>query len=258
MNRAKVLLVMILFYAITANSSNREVVGHSVAEEGDATVEIALTRFDLSDQTLTLTYEITNGSEQDVWVCEGVRVLDSADPQDYDVYLEQDGTLMLRRRLEVVDEVACYAARAYRGTYVRLRPGQKRTESLSLTVPIEPYHILSFHAVRGFDYVTRMVVEVGLFEGDLPGRIRQICEIAERLNCERVYYSDIDVENVELYDEYFGGLIVANSFGGLAGFDEAFPEGSNQIVIPHMWPVRLGERGLRMTIDGVFLPYAGE
>jgi hypothetical protein len=103
-----------------------------------------------------------------------------------------------------------------------------------------------------------MVVEVGLFEGDLPGRIRQICKIAERLNCERVYYSDLDVENVELFDEYFGGLNVADSFGGLAGFDEAFPEGSNRITIPHMWPVRLGERGLRITMDGLSLPYAGE
>ena len=221
-------------------------------------MEIALTRFDLSDQTLTLTYEIKNGSNQDVWVCEHVRVLHMADPRDYDVYLEQDGTLMLRKRLEVVDEVECYAPRAYRGTYVRLRPGQERTESLSLTVPIEPYHVLSFHAVPGFDYVTRMVVEVGLFEGDLPGRIRQICKIAERLNCERVYYSDLDVENVELFDAYFGGLIVAYSFGGLAGFDEAFPEGSDRITIPHMWPVRLGERGLRITMDGLSLPYAGE
>jgi hypothetical protein len=127
-----------------------------------------------------------------------------------------------------------------------------------LPVPVQPYYILSAGWARTLEYVTRLAVEVGFYEGDLPGMIRHICEISEKLNCTMLTLDEIGVENAELYEAYFGGLRVSAEFGGLTGFDQAYEPASGQISIPHMWPVRLGERSLQIEIDGVLLPYAIE
>jgi len=105
------------------------------------------------------------------------------------------------------------------------------------------------------DATTRLVLRVGLFDGDLPGKIRGILEIAGKLQCTRLAYTDIGAGNLDTYQRYFRGLHLSDVFGGLSGFDASWKEASEDMVIPHDWPPLLDDECcLEISVAGVLIP----
>jgi len=168
--------------------------GGDLADQNDVdTVMIALTRLDVNDlildvndqaldvndQTLELRYRIINRSDHDVWICESVDYLleygvdflleySSGSGLDYEAYFEEkDQEFLIRRRLDF----PIYAIFEYMqpgALYVRLRAGEERVESLSLTLPVRPRCVLFPDLSKGgIKYARRLVVEIGYHTKDL-------------------------------------------------------------------------------------------
>ncbi|MDT8300526.1 MAG: hypothetical protein RQ760_03515 [Sedimentisphaerales bacterium] len=135
---------------------------------------------------------------------------------------------------------------------------QERIESLSLEVPVISQRVYMFPSKLAVsDHARRLVLEIGFYNEDLPGMIREILEIAEKLNCTHLesseYYTD-------LFQRYFKGIWIAHRFfGGLSGFEEyTYQEGNEEIVIPYSWQRFGGEQVLRIEVDNVHIPYEDE
>jgi hypothetical protein len=208
------------------------------SEPKPAGVTMSLTGFDVNDTNLELNYQIRNDTEQDIWICKDIDVFGG--PGSYEMRITEDGLrLIVRRRFEAL-EGFWYVPPESR--YVRLRPGETRIESSMLTIPIETM----YNFADKEDYATRLVVEIGYYPCDLPGMIREILDVAEKMNWQRLYQIEYSHEIVE---RYFAGLRIAQWFGGSI---QIF---GDEIKIPWMGNVRMGEQFLQLTIDGVRIPY---
>ena len=113
-------------------------VSEDVADQNDVnSVIIALTRLDVNDTKLELSYKIKNNTDHDVWICDDIIV--ETDP-NFEVYLsKEERSLIIRRRLDVPTVLGIYARTT--GRYVLLRPEQERTESVSFAVPVVPHRV---------------------------------------------------------------------------------------------------------------------
>ncbi len=230
------------------------------AESGDdpnnveeKVVTIELTKLDVNDTTLELSYKIKNNTVHDVWICDDVAF--NLASLDFEVYLSEDEqTLLIRRRLDVPTDVEW--AINPRGHYVLLRSGQEWTESLSLDVPVHPRRQFAYGQVAS-DHARRLVLEIGFYNEDLPGMIREILEMAEKLNCARLETSG--EYRTAFFMRYFKGIWIAHLFGGLSGFEKyTYQEGNEEISIPYTWQNFGGEQVLRIEVDGVHIPYEDE
>lgn len=231
------------------------------AESGDdpnnveeKVVTIELTKMDVNDTTLELSYKIKNNTDHDVWICDDVDAYSAS--LDFEVYLSEDEqSLLIRRRLDV-PTIVYWPIWPY-GRYVLLRSGQELTESLSLAVPVHPRRLFASGEAAS-DHARRLVLEIGFYNEDLPGMIREILEMAEKLNCARLETSG--EYRTAFFMRYFKGIWIAHQlFGGLSGFEEyTYKEGSEEINIPYTRQNLNGEQILRIEVDGVHIPYEDE
>ncbi len=230
------------------------------AESGDdpnnveeKVVTIELTKLDVNDTTLELSYKIKNNTDHDVWICDDVAF--NLASLDFEVYLSEDEqTLLIRRRLDVPTDGVW--GNIPRGHYVLLRSGQERTESLSLDVPVHPRRQF-VHGQAASDHARRIVLEIGFYNEDLPGMILEILEMAEKLNCAHLETSG--EYRTAFFMRYFKGIWIAYLFDGLSGFEKyAYQEGNEEISIPYTWQNFGGEQVLRIEVDGVHIPYEDE
>jgi len=226
------------------------------AESGDdpnnveeKVVTIELTKLDVNDTTLELSYKIKNNTDHDVWICDDVAAYFAS--LDFEVYLSEDEqSLLIRRRLDV-PTIVYWPVWPY-GRYVLLRSGQERTESLSLDVPVHPRRVFA-RGEAASDHARRLVLEIGFYNEDLPGMIREILEMAEKLNCARL--EPIEYRTA-FFLRYFKGIWIAHLFGGLSNFEKyVYQEGSEEITIPYTQQNLNGEQVLRIEVDGVHIPY---
>jgi hypothetical protein len=223
-----------------------------------STVTLALGRLDVNDQTLELRYTIKNDSDHEVWVCDGIGFSDIPDSKGPEVYLDDDQrTLVIRKRIVVPFEAGYSIVHDFEGRFIRVRPGQQRTDSLSLSVPVESHGVVTgrgFHPGRA----TRLSLEIGFYNGDLPLTMRTICEVADKFKC--VELGNPDRTTWPVLDRYFSGLFIAEAFGGLSGFNDSWQEGSDEIVLPYLWGggiTIIDEPCLRITVEAVDIPYQG-
>lgn len=242
-------LILTLILCVFSQKSAQAESGDDPNNVEEKIVTIELTKFDVNDTTLELGYKIKNNTDHDVWICDDVAFYLAS--FDFEVYLAEDEqTLLIRRRLDVPTD-AEWAINP-RGHYVLLRSGQERTESLSLDVPVHPRRQF-VHGQAASDHVRLLVLEIGFYNEDLPGMIREILEMAEKLNCARLEYSEY---RTDFFVRYFKGIWIAQFFGGLSGFEEhTYQEGNKEIIIPYSWQKFGGEQVLRIEIDGVRIPY---
>ncbi len=220
--------------------------------EEEKIVTIELTKLDVNDTTLELSYKIKNNTDHEVWICDDVDFYLTS--IDFEVYLSEDEqTLLIRRRFDVPTDIEWGSWP--RGHYVLLRSGQERTESLSLEVPVHSRRQFA-HGLAASDHARRLVLEIGFYNEDLPGMIREILEMAEKLNCARLEPSEY---RTAFFIRYFKGIWIAHLFGGLSGFEEyTYKEGSEEITIPYTRQNLNGEQVLRIEVDGVHIPYEEE
>jgi len=242
MSRSKILiLTLTLWFSLTM--CPQVVCGQNGKEEAGVTIE--LTKLDVNDTTLDLSYKIKNISDHDVWVCDNVGF-----EKRYEVYIAQDDqTLMIRRRFEVPTYLLYYEPPE--GQYFRLRPDEERAESLSLVVPVQRDFVFS----GGFGtskYARRLVLEIGFYNEDLPGLIRGILEEAEKLGGTTL---NLDNRNTSIIERYFKGMLITRYFGGLSGFEEYYQDSDKQLRIPYMHQALESEQVLRLEVDGVYIPY---
>ncbi|MBM4029966.1 MAG: hypothetical protein FJ280_31885 [Planctomycetes bacterium] len=129
---------------------------------------VAVTAFDVNDQTLTLRCRILNRSDHDIWVCEGVKVRQHEfDGTDSEIYMDPDArTLVIARWIEAPMQVKYVRPPDFEGRYVRVRAGQERTETLSLAVPVNRRGFFSSPGPR-VNCATRLVLRIGFYERDL-------------------------------------------------------------------------------------------
>ena len=221
--------------------------GNDLADQNDLeAVMIVLTKLEVTDRTLELHYKIKNGSDHNVWVCDSLEVVSQF---RFEVYLAEDNeTLLIRRRFDVPTQLYWDAPPTSR--YVRLSPGEERAESISLTLPVLPRRMFTAERPTA-EYATRLALEIGFYNEDLPGMIRGILEVADKL-----YYANLDLDNCDpsIIERYFRGISVARYYGGLSSFNKYHPDVSEHILISYYCPVLKDEQVLRLALDDVSIP----
>jgi hypothetical protein len=241
----------ILFIALMADvlsaMCQRVAFGDVSANEQDADVLLTITKFQVNDQTLELSYKMKNVSDHDVWILESVDGLNLG----FEVYIDEDDqTLLIRRRLNVPSIVVWFIVPT--GTYLRLNPGEEWVETLSLTLPVQQDWAFSFPGSKA-KYAKRLTLEIGFYDEDLPSTIRTILEFAEKLDWEEKF--DIIVEgHTQIRESFFKGLYIALDYGGLSGFNNNYNTDSNRVPINYSEQCMTYERTLSATVDGVSIP----
>ena len=221
--------------------------GEDVTDQNDVnSVIIALTRLDVNDTNLELSYKIKNNTDHDVWICDSVNTESTF---NIDAYLAEDAkTLVIMKSIGFLSEFL--SIDRYRGSrYVRLRPTQEYSESLSLDLPVGP-SVLYLDERANAEFASRLAIEIGFYNEDVLKLIRSIIEVAERFN-----YTDVGVPDFEsdFMRCYFKGLLIARGFGGLSHFDEVYTD-VNELSIGPAYDF-FGEQVLRIEVDGVRIPY---
>jgi hypothetical protein len=166
----------------------------------------------IDEPTLELRWKIKNNSDHDIWVCDLVGFIED----EFEVYLEAEQTLLIRRRLDVPTFVVYYIWPE--GQYVRLRAGEEMVKSLSITLPVHNHWIfmppfLPRLAKQDVIYARRLVLEIGYHTKDLAQMILDFQE------------SDEDPNMIE------------------------------KVGISYLSQLNDGEHVLRITVDGVLIPY---
>ena len=164
--------VIVLLCVNSARASRRE---DAVHERIDA-VSIRTTEVEISGSFFHWRYSIHNDLEEDIWLCEAVSVVGP----DSEVYLAEGGQLLvIRRRLGVPRNST--SGLPLRGSYVRLRSGQVRNESLVLPLPAWQRAVLaSPRAFDGSKYIKDISLQIGYRLGDLPSVALSAYEEMER------------------------------------------------------------------------------
>jgi len=205
-------------------------------------VKMTLTKFEVSDTTLELGFEITNDSDHNIWIC---NYISKADFEAY--FAEGKPTLVIRRRFDVPS--AWWYNEPPSGGYTRLRPGEDRTESLSLALPVDPQVVFIHDVGQGLD-ATSLVLEIGFYDRDLPALIYGILREAAK------FTGDVPLVGNYLLDNYFRGLLVNEYLGPLSSFHERHDQqiSDGWLVFGYMRGTRLGEQVLQLALDGVHIP----
>lgn len=262
MNRYKNIILMLGLCVVFARCVQAEDANDSIEQEQALT--IALTEFDVNETTLKLSWKIMNNTDHDIWICDSIseRNWEYLYVSDFEAFIaEDDQTLVLSWRLDKPLFGFFSTSVDFVGRYFRLRAGQERSEFETFPLPFSIFPYLEYDTGDA-PYATRLAIEIGYYDEDLPGLIQQIVDIARRLNCE-----SIDFENFEEYardykilDRYFGGLLIEKAFSEQEDFRESTMSGGDEIILPYISEFYnvgehiLDEQILRLEIDGVYIP----
>ena len=209
--------------------------------------KVILTKFEITDTTLDLGFQIRNGSNHDVWICHDIA---GNLRTHFEAYLAKDEqTFLIRRRFDIATTYQFNEPPI--GVYVRLGPGEERPESLSFALPVEARLVFAEDKELGLgEYATRLVLEIGFYDEDLPGLIRGILTEADK------FTGEITLDNPYIIERYFPGLLVKRYFGSLSSFDQWHTETSKgRLAICYMRDYRLGEQVLHLEVNGLHIPY---
>jgi len=197
----------------------------------------------VTSKALEWRYQVRNASEQDIWLCASVG------EYSCEAFMAaSDETLLIRRRFAIVPERHLAANPSAR--YVRVPSGGVRTELMSFRLPIQPQYVFSARREERttIEYGVRLVLEIGYYAGDLPGIVFELLSRPETVS--------------ETYSERSQAREHGLSHS-LAGMPEAFLGSDNEgrgskrewISVPYTWGGIKGERVLRLSADGLRIPY---
>lgn len=243
MNRYSILLAVLSLCFMSKIQTWAQPEQFSDVKRGAEALDIVLTSFEINDKILRLSYQIENNSDSEVWICEDIGF---DRPYNSEIcFSENNQFITIRRRLDVFVPSGFVWARRPLGKYVRLCPGQKRHESVSVVVPLGGQYIFG---PRRYDqipknlfYVSHLVIEIGYFIGNLPETIfNMILEAQKTLNNS--------VENTPQILTIFGDILTFNYFS------EQLIDREQEVVIPYTYQQLKGEKVLRKTFDGLRIP----
>jgi len=209
--------------------------------------KIVLTKFEVTDTSLDFSFQITNVSNHNIWICDWIGTKPT---RPFEVYLAADEqTLVIRRRFDIattwefVEQPGC--------VYVRLAPGEDRTESLSLALPVEPYGVFVENEELGRGQrATRLVLEIGFYDRDLPTVIYAILAQAEK------FTGEVISPHGYILQRYFPGLLIKKHFESFSLFNDTHQKeiSNGWLGFGYMYEPRLGEQVLRLEVNGVHIP----
>ncbi len=236
MNKYFIQFLCFLLCTQVATKSHAQKLTQIVNNKQDRDLTITIESFDINDDTISLNYELRNNSNSDIWICDSISTY-----RNFELFMDDDGqTLILRKRLDVPCSV--FWSVQPKGKYVRLRPGQKRVESLLLTVPVNSIHYyygtlkqLQRSAVNA----TRFSIEIGYYVGNLPKIYLDTLKPPEKTSLDRINYSNIFNSEVLFFNRN----------------NELLSQRDEEVLIPYTNQKFKGERVLRTTIDDVRIPY---
>jgi hypothetical protein len=209
-------------------------------------VAIEITELDTNDSTLTLSYNIMNGTNYDAWVCSSI-----ASSGPFEVFLTSDKqTLLIRKRLDVPTN-AIWGLGPPTGTYVRIAPDTSLTDSVRIALPVSPRFLYASQDTTELaQTVTRLALEIGYYDADLPLIIRSIIAVAEK--------SGLAVRDVPpgLLDTYFRGGGVRALLGDFDLVNKD-PYGQGRVSIRYTQQALTDEKVLRVDVNSVAIPYSG-
>jgi hypothetical protein len=212
-----------------------------------AGVTTVLTKFDVNDTKLELGWKIINNTDHDVWICDGLHPGDMSE-----IFLDPDAkTLVIRRRFDLPMIYGVDTSKIFQSSYIRLRSGHEKVDSVSLDVPVEPQRFFG-QLLGNAENAIRVALEIGFYDEDLPGMILQIVEVAEKINCD-LGVSSLGIQKIS--DRFFGGWAVAKIFKYNDFFRESVTSGGDEVRIPYMGQVLHGEQVLRLVVNDVLIPY---
>ena len=220
----------------------------SQSQTEPAGVTTILTKLDVNDTNLKMDFKIINNTDHDLWLCDNY----------VDVFMETDNKiLVIRTRYNLSNEGIIWEFPFPRFRYSRLRPGNEKIESISLSFPVKPHAL--FKTSRGnAEYAKRLAIEIGYYDEDLRKLILNIVEMAEKLNCDGSAISPWEPNStLELYYRFFGGIEIAGFFNseGSTYFSDSVMSDSDEIIAPYLKQTLHGEKVLRIEIDNVSIPY---
>lgn len=137
-------------------------VNDMICDVNDSIIDVNDQVLDVNIPTLELRYKIVNNSSNDIWVCDSVGFIED----EFEVFMEDDQTLLIRRRLDVLSLVIYYIWPE--GQYVRLRVGEEMFKSLSITLPVHHHWMFMPRLEKqGVVYARRLILEIGYHIKDL-------------------------------------------------------------------------------------------
>ncbi len=211
-------------------------------------VAMEITELAVNDSTLTLSYNIINGTGRDAWVCSS-----SSSSQPFEVFLTSDKqTLLIRKRLDV-PSTAMWRMGLPAGTYVRIVPGASLADSVRIAVPVSPRFLYAGPDVDTTEFaqpVRHLAVEIGYYDADLPAIIRSIIAVAEKSG---LTIWDIPPGSL---DTYFKGFRLRAVLGDFDSVNKD-PYGQGRVSIRYSGQALTDEKVLRVDINDVSIPYKG-
>jgi len=132
-------------------------------------VRIEILELKATSEALSVSYEISNESDCDIWICETI-----TREFDFECYVPAgDHRLVVRRRQDVPQECESYEG-VFAGTHVRMRPGQSRVERICLPFPVHCATVYAGEVRENAITAASLVMEIGFYyDYDLPeGRLR--------------------------------------------------------------------------------------
>jgi hypothetical protein len=243
--RIRRLAVVIFISTVCSLSGTQGERRRSSSREGDNDGAVKITPIggpQISAEKSEWRYQIWNGSAQDVWVCGNLEI------HCCETHLSDDNeTLLIQRHLSLHAERLPGVQPSAR--YLRLRKGETRTELVSFSLPIQPQYVVSeARQERPLEDATHVVLEIGYYDGDLPGMILDMLHKAEM--SPKVEPHNLRLED---YDPSYHFGSTAQSF--LAHNNEGRASKSEWISVPYTWQTLKGEHILRLTADSVHIPY---
>jgi hypothetical protein len=212
---------------------------NGVADKNSGVPTITVTKLDIRDKTLNMSYEIRNESEQNVWILVGFGESDASADLVID---KNERTLLIRRRFDV----PFFGGDVADGRYVTMRPGDTQRESVSLPVPVSlDYGFVDGQTgqARGLEHATRLAIEIGYYVSDLPVLIRRTLEEADRIGMK----PKNDNDRRRFF--YFKGSLYFNAL------NEILHQRDEEILLPYTRQWFKGEQVLRTVVENVDIPY---
>ena len=242
--------VAMLLHVLACSAWAQE--GDTSDPESETGVRIALTKLDVNDVMLKLQYRIENNSDRSIWVLRSIDLFTRS--VLHDVFLSKDAkTLLVRRRLYMPYSRAGSSG-IPRGNYVLLKPSEDLSETVSVKLPGKNLSLFGIPGERFVGQATRLRIEIGYYDEDLPELVRSILRGAAG-------YGDAPfTEEFEIEKEYFRGLLVQNWVGKLSNFDFANPAPYDDgiVIVRYSRQALTGEKVLTIEVDGLSIPYDGD
>jgi len=220
--------------------------------------EIMLTKCEITETAIHIAYEITNASDHEIWVCDGI-IEGTPSSSYFEVGLDAPAqTLFVKKHINIpVINSVDWIVPPF-GVYLRILPGEKHLGSFSQSLPL--HRRWSFRTecdVPGIIDLTRIVVDIHYYDGNLPELIRSILTEADRFTgtLSSGWQDSYDTERIL---KYFPGLVLKAAVGGLDNFNRwqgnRILNGKLEMAFSQYQFLR-DDDVLRLTLDGVCIPF---